>query len=53
MNGLAKAGNGTAEFIQEGERMQPKVGYDISESGYPNLLGDHIAPCLGCMHHIP
>ena len=27
VNGLAKAGNGTAEFIKEGERMQPKV-YD-------------------------
>ena len=25
VNGLAKAGNGTAEFIKEGERMQPKV----------------------------
>ena len=26
VKGLAKAGNGTAEFIQEGERLQPKVG---------------------------
>lgn len=25
VKGLAKAGNGTAEFIQEGERLQPKV----------------------------
>ena len=25
VNGLAKAGRGTAEFIKEGERMQPKV----------------------------
>ena len=25
MNGIAKAGNGTSEFIKEGERMQPKV----------------------------
>ena len=25
VNGLAKAGNGTAEFIGEGEQMQPKV----------------------------
>ncbi len=25
VRGLARAGNGTAEFIQEGERMQPKV----------------------------
>ena len=27
VNGLAKAGNGTAEFIQHGERMQPKVNF--------------------------
>ena len=25
VRGLARAGNGTAEFIKEGERMQPKV----------------------------
>ena len=25
VNGLAKGGRGTAEFIKEGERMQPKV----------------------------
>ena len=25
VKGLAKAGNGTAEFIKEGERLQPKV----------------------------
>ena len=25
VNGLAKAGDGSAEFIKEGERMQPKV----------------------------
>ena len=25
VKGLARAGNGTAEFIQGGERMQPKV----------------------------
>ena len=25
VNGLAKAGNGNAEFIKEGERMQSKV----------------------------
>ena len=25
MEGLAHAGNGTAEFVKEGERMQPKV----------------------------
>jgi len=28
VKGLARAGNGTAEFIQQGERMQPKVGFD-------------------------
>ena len=26
VRGLAQAGNGTAEFIQSGERLQPKVG---------------------------
>jgi len=25
VNGIAKAGNGTSEFIKEGERLQPKV----------------------------
>ena len=25
VKGLARAGNGSAEFIKEGERMQPKV----------------------------
>ena len=25
VKGLAKAGNGTAEFVQHGERLQPKV----------------------------
>ena len=25
IDGLAKAGNGAAEFVKEGERMQPKV----------------------------
>ena len=30
VKGLAKAGNGSAEFIKEGERMQSKVsGYSI------------------------
>ena len=27
VEGLARAGNGTAEFVKEGERMQPKVCY--------------------------
>ena len=26
VKGLAEAGNGTAEFIHSGERLQPKVG---------------------------
>ena len=30
MEGLARAGNGTAEFVKEGERMQPKVGVLIT-----------------------
>lgn len=29
MEGLAQAGNGTAEFVKEGERMQPKVKYQV------------------------
>ena len=28
VSGLAEAGNGAAEFVKEGERMQPKVAYD-------------------------
>ena len=33
VKGLARAGNGTAEFIKEGERMQPKVnGGGVSRS---------------------
>ena len=27
VNGMAKAGRGTAEFVKEGERMQPKVRF--------------------------
>lgn len=27
VKGLARAGNGSAEFIQAGERMQPKVNF--------------------------
>ena len=30
VEGLAQAGNGTAEFVKEGERMQPKVNTIIS-----------------------
>ncbi len=29
VNGLAKAGKGTSEFIKEGERMQPKASIKI------------------------
>ena len=29
VNGIAKAGNGTSEFIKEGERMQPKVSKEF------------------------
>ena len=32
MEGLAQAGNGAAEFVKEGERMQPKVS-SISHIG--------------------
>ena len=34
---LAQAGNGSAEFIKEGERMQPKV-QKLSHGQYPNSL---------------
>ena len=37
MEGLAHAGNGTAEFVKEGERMQPKV------RDFPN---SSLTPCL-------
>ena len=30
INGLATAGRGSAEFVREGERMQPKVCADYS-----------------------
>ena len=39
VKGLAKAGNGTAEFIKEGERLQPKVISPLST-------------VLTCMHHM-
>ena len=29
MEGLARAGKGTAEFVKEGERLQPKVNIII------------------------
>ena len=29
MEGLARAGNGTAEFVKAGERLQPKVGSNV------------------------
>ena len=33
VEGLARAGNGTAEFVKEGERLQPKVAaYDSSST---------------------
>ena len=34
VKGLAQAGNGTAEFIQSGERLQPKVGGVEHANGY-------------------
>ena len=37
MNGLAKAGNGTAEFIQHGERMQPKVISSLKRALQPSV----------------
>ena len=33
VEGLAQAGNGTAEFVKEGERMQPKVNSCLSVQG--------------------
>ena len=32
VNGLAQAGNGAAEFVKEGERMQPKVAISRNKS---------------------
>jgi len=32
VNGLAKAGKGTSEFIKEGERMQPKASIKLYDS---------------------
>ena len=43
VNGLAKAGNGTAEFIKEGERMQPKVRCRV-------IHVQHWKSTLLCMH---
>ena len=37
VNGLAKAGNGTAEFIQGGERMQPKVISSLKRALQPSV----------------
>lgn len=36
VKGLARAGNGAAEFIMDNERMQPKVGdmYKVAECAY-------------------
>ena len=34
VKGIAQAGNGTAEFITSGERMQPKVGINWSSIHY-------------------
>ena len=36
VEGLAKAGGGTSEFVKEGERMQAKVSYGTTK------LGEHI-----------
>ena len=36
MNGLAQAGNGAAEFVKEGERMQPKVAISLCKLGCPS-----------------
>lgn len=30
VKGIARAGNGRAEFVYEGERMQPKVHYVVT-----------------------
>ena len=38
VNGMAKAGRGTAEFVKEGERMQPKVRFFHA----PNLWNDTV-----------
>ena len=38
VEGLARAGNGTSEFVKEGERMQPKVSTIISKDGHLYLF---------------
>lgn len=38
VKGLAAAGNGSAEFIQSGERMQPKVIHHANNSHYFELF---------------
>ena len=40
VNGLAQAGRGSAEFVKEGERMQPKVraGYVLIDIGNVKTL---------------
>ncbi|KAL5473247.1 hypothetical protein EMCRGX_G027704 [Ephydatia muelleri] len=37
VNGLAQAGNGTAEFIQSGERLQPKVIRSLKQALQPSV----------------
>eukprot|EP00731_Ephydatia_muelleri_P029214 Em0020g858a len=37
VNGLAQAGNGTAEFIQSGERLQPKIIRSLKQALQPSV----------------
>ena len=34
VRGIARTGNGKAEFVHEGERMQPKVQYTLTYIPY-------------------
>ena len=40
MEGLARAGNGMAEFVKEGERMQPKVLYLVFIANVASFYSD-------------
>ena len=44
MEGLARAGNGTSEFVKEGERMQPKVSTKMRIDGHMHSVHIYYVP---------
>ena len=48
MEGLARAGKGTAEFVKEGERLQPKVNIIICCHFIYQCIHERIRP----LHYI-